>query len=121
MVASIKESKLLLGFKARFRGLAKTAVNQSQSQQGVVKSLRQISVEQYKQLVKNTSAGFQLFYKSHVHQSDSESFCKELLELFRAGKVSPWDVFPDGLTWIEVCSGTSKFREILPLTWFREF
>jgi N-terminal domain on NACHT_NTPase and P-loop NTPases len=55
------------------------------------------------QLVKNTSPGFQLFYRSHLYQSNFQSACDELLELFRSGTVSPWDVFPDGLTWIEVC------------------
>lgn len=50
------------------------------------------------QLVKNTSPGFHLFYKSHVHQSDSESFCKGVIgALPRRNSPSPWYVFPDGL------------------------
>ncbi|KAJ5759575.1 hypothetical protein N7520_006731 [Penicillium odoratum] len=57
----------------------------------------------FQQLVKNTSPGFQNFYKCRMHQSDIQSSCDKLLQLFCSGKASLWDTFPDGTTWIEVC------------------
>lgn len=53
-------------------------------------------------LVKNTSPGFQLVLKCHKNRFVIEQSCDDLLNLFQLGVVSPWDIFPDGSTWLEV-------------------
>lgn len=57
----------------------------------------------FQQLVKNTSPGFQLVYKCRFRQIDIQTACNELFKLFQRGVISPWDNFPDGATWLEVC------------------
>jgi hypothetical protein len=56
----------------------------------------------FKQLVKNTSPGFEIFFKYLTGHVDTESASQTLIGLFRRGVVSPHDVFPDGGTWLEV-------------------
>lgn len=57
----------------------------------------------FQQLVKNTSPGFQLVFKCSKEKLDIQTSCGNLLRLFQVGTVSPWDIFPDGATWLEVC------------------
>jgi hypothetical protein len=57
---------------------------------------------QFQRLVKNTSPGFQLVYKSQHNQLDIQTACNELFNLFQRGVISLWDTFPDGTTWLEV-------------------
>jgi hypothetical protein len=66
----------------------------------------------FQQLVKNTSLGYQVVFKSHFGEVDVGTSCGDLLRLFQAGTVSPWDIFPDGTTWLEVCSNSIDCIEL---------
>jgi hypothetical protein len=56
----------------------------------------------FQQLVKNTSPGFYLVFKCKEEQLDIQTSCSDLFRLFQTGTVSPWDIFPDGMSWLEV-------------------
>ncbi|KAJ5621978.1 hypothetical protein N7528_005210 [Penicillium herquei] len=61
-------------------------------------------------LVKHTSAGFQVVYNCYTSQLGLRSSSDALLRLFQTGRISPQDVFPDGVTWLEVCKDTGAIH-----------
>lgn len=56
----------------------------------------------FQQLVKNTSPGFKLVFQCYEERLDIPTSCGDLLELFQTGTVSPWDISPGGMSWLEV-------------------
>ncbi|KGO78339.1 hypothetical protein PITC_059520 [Penicillium italicum] len=55
----------------------------------------------FQQLVKNNSPGLGIFMEFMMGQIDTKSAFQALVGLFRRGVVSPYDIFPDGRTWLE--------------------
>lgn len=75
----------------------------------IVPSLR------FQQSAKSNSPGFEIL-SSHYGGDDvhlkTESVCQSLMGMFRTGVDSPHNVFPDGLTWLEVSPIPSRSNDI---------
>ena len=56
----------------------------------------------FQPLVKNTSPGFYLILKCQHERLDIQTSCGDLVRLFQTGTVSPCDIFPNGMSWLEV-------------------